>query len=36
VPVLWRHAGTRRPFYWLMAVAPVDLLVIVANARPLH
>jgi 4-hydroxybenzoate polyprenyltransferase len=35
-PVLWRHADTRMPFYGLLAVAPIDLLVLVVTARPLH
>jgi 4-hydroxybenzoate polyprenyltransferase len=36
VPLLWRHAGTRAPFYGLLVVAPFEVLVLVITSRPLH
>jgi hypothetical protein len=36
VPALWRTAGTRLPFYGLLALAPIQLLVLVVTARPLY
>jgi 4-hydroxybenzoate polyprenyltransferase len=36
VPLLWRRAGTRWPFYGMLLVAPVQLLAVVVTARPLH
>lgn len=36
VPLLWRRADTRRPFYWLLAVAPVQIIVLVITARPFY
>jgi 4-hydroxybenzoate polyprenyltransferase len=36
VPALWRAADTRLPFYGLLALAPIQLLVLVVTARPLH
>jgi 4-hydroxybenzoate polyprenyltransferase len=36
VPVLWRRADERTPFYGMLLVAPIQLLVLVLTARPLH
>jgi hypothetical protein len=32
VPLLWRAAATRRPFYALMALSGVDLILVVWGA----
>ena len=36
VALMWPHADTRRPFYWLLVVAPVEVLVLVITAQPFH
>lgn len=36
VPLLWNRTEGRAPFYALLLVAPVQLIVLVLTARPLH
>lgn len=36
VPTLWRRAESRAPFYGVLLIAPIVLIVMVLTARPLH
>lgn len=36
IPLLWRRADSRAPFYGVLLVAPVELVALVLTARPLH
>lgn len=36
VPLCWRRAHTRQPFFGMLAVAAVELVAVVATAHPLH
>jgi rhodanese-related sulfurtransferase len=36
IGLLWRHADTRVAFYGLLVVAPIELVVLVVTAGPLH
>jgi hypothetical protein len=33
---VWPFACTRRPFYGVLLIAPIQLLVLVVTAHPLH
>jgi hypothetical protein len=36
IPTLWRRAESRAPFYGVLLIAPIVLIVMVLTARPLH